>query len=322
METEMLTLAATAERLKAAEDILLLMHQFPDGDTIGSAAGLCIALRSLGKRARLACNDPIPEKYRFMTAAIPVQDFEPQFICAVDVADEKLLGPSMQQYAGRVDLCIDHHGTNVAYAKATLLDATAAAAAMIICQLLEPLGVALSPAIAQCLYTGMATDTGCFKYSNTSALTHRLAAACMDCGIPYAQINRTIFDIKSRARIELERLALQAITFHYHGRCAVMAITNDMIEKSKAGENDLEGLPPIPRQIEGVWVGVTLRQKADGSYKISLRTGTHANAAEICRVLGGGGHPAAAGCTVNLPLSEAIDKIVAVIGDTVDGIRD
>lgn len=322
MESKQITLEQAAKKLLAADDILLLMHQYPDGDTIGSAAGLCIALRLLGKRVRMACNDPIPEKYRYMLSGIPELAFEPQYICAVDVADSKLLGPNLQIYKDRVDLCIDHHGTNVAYAESILLDSGCAATAMLICRLLPLLGVSLSPAIAQCLYTGLATDTGCFKYSNTTAETHRLAAACMDCGIPYADINRSMFDVKSRARIELERLALQDITFYYNGRVAVMAITNDMIENSGADEGDLEGLPPIPRQIEGVWVGVTLRQKADGSYKISLRTGKHANAAEICRILGGGGHPAAAGCTVSLPLADAIEKIVTIIGETVPGIRD
>lgn len=322
MTSKHLTLEQTAARLLAADDILLLAHQYPDGDTVGSCVGLCLALQALGKRAAVACNDPIPEKYAYMTADLPALDFTPQFICAVDVADAKLLGPNMQHYADKVDLCIDHHGTNVEYAKELLLDAECAAAAMLIFRLLPHLGVSLSPAIAQCIYTGMATDTGCFKYSNTTAETHRYAAACMDTGIPYSDINRAMFDIKSRARLELERQALQNMAFYYNGRVAVMTITNDMISKSGAGENDLEGLPPIPRQIEGVWVGVTLRQKNDGSYKISLRTGNHANAAEICRLFGGGGHAAAAGCTIALPPQEAIEKIVTTIGDTVPRIKE
>lgn len=321
MTSNPVSLESAAKRLLDADNILLLAHQFPDGDTIGSCAGLCLALQGLGKQVKIQCSDPIPSKFSYMTESVLPQLFEPQFVCAVDVADPKLLGTALQQYADKVDLCIDHHGTNVLYAKELLLDASASATAMIILQLLTPLGVELTADIAQCLYTGMATDTGCFKYSNTTALTHQMAAQCIACGIPHAQINRAMFDIKSRARLELERIALQNITFHYNGKCAVMTFTNEMIRQSGATENDLEGLPPLARQIEGVWVGVTLREKADGSFKVSVRTGEHANAAEICQMLGGGGHLAAAGCTLELPIEQAKEKILETIGQAVPRIR-
>lgn len=322
MKTEHITLEAAAKQLLDAEDILLLSHQYPDGDTLGCATALCIALQGLGKRVRMACNDPIPSKYNYMLSPIVPQDFEPQFICAVDVADSKLLGPRMQHYADKVDLCIDHHGTNVEYAKSLLLDAECGAASMIIFRLLPHLGVTLTTEIATCLYTGMVTDTGCFKYGNTSPETHRMAAICMELGVPYAMINRLMFDTKSRARIELERMALQGISFHYNGKCAVMAITNEMVAHSGADENDMEGLPPIPRQIEGVWVGITLREQKDGSFKISMRTGEQANAADLCKLLGGGGHAAAAGCRVDLPLDDAKSMLVNLIGDNVVGIKE
>ncbi|MBP3381126.1 MAG: DHH family phosphoesterase [Clostridia bacterium] len=320
MSSKHLTYEQTAAKLLAAEDILLLAHQYPDGDTLGSCFGLCLALQHLGKRVRILCNDPIPAKYEYMTALVKQQDFVPQYICAVDVADSKLLGPTMQTYADKVDLCIDHHGTNVEYAKATLLDAECGAAAMLIFRLLPLLNVPLTTEIATCLYTGMVTDTGCFKYGNTTALTHEYAAQCIQVGVPYVMINRLMFDTKSRARIELERLALAGISFHFGGRVAVMAITNKMIADSGATENDLEGLPPLPRQIEGVWVGITMREQADGSYKISMRTGQHANAAELCKLLGGGGHAAAAGCRIDLPLNEAVAVLVKLVGENVAGI--
>ncbi len=322
MKSEHLNLEQAAKLLLTADNILLLSHQYPDGDTLGCAAGLCIALQGLGKQVCIACNDPIPAKYEYMLTPIKQQSFEPQFICAVDVADSKLLGPNMQQYADKVDLCIDHHGTNVEYAKSLLLDADCGAATMIIFRLLPFLGVSLTTEIATCLYTGMVTDTGCFKYGNTTPETHRMAAACIETGVPYATINRVMFDTKSRARIELERMALQGISFHFGGRCAIMSITNDMVKKSGADENDMEGLPPLPRQIEGVWVGITLREQKDGSFKISMRTGAHANAAELCKLLGGGGHAAAAGCRVDLPLADASAMLVELIGENVKGIKE
>ena len=310
--TQDITDRQAADRLLAADDILLLAHQYPDGDTLGSSYALCLALRSMGKRVRVLCGDPIPEKYDYMTAHVDMPDFEPAYICAVDVADSTLLGPAVQTaYGHRVDLCIDHHSTNVGYADYSCVDGGSAAAAMIVLRIIRHLNVELTPAIATCLYTAIATDTGCFKYSNADAEAHRMAADCMEVGIPYEMINRVNFDMKSRARIELERMALDGMEFHHDGRVAVMTITNEMVAQSGAGENDMEGLPPIPRQIEGVWVGITLRQKEDGNYKISVRTGHHADATVICGILGGGGHIRAAGCSVDGTLEEAKAAILA-----------
>lgn len=304
--TERITEQQAADRLMAADRILLLAHRYPDGDTIGSNYALCLALRTLGKQVRVLCGDPIPERYDYMIEGVDMPDFDPAFICAVDVADPTLLGDAVAaEYGSRVDLCIDHHNTNVGYAAATCVDATCAAAAMVVMRIIRLMGVDLTPDIAACLYTGIATDSGCFKYLNADATTHRMAADCIDVGIPYEMINRTHFDIKSRARIELERMALDGMEFHHDGRVALMPITTEMIARSGATENDMEGLTPIPRQIEGVWVGITLRQKEDGNYKISVRTGHHADATVICGLLGGGGHTRAAGCTVEGTLQEA-----------------
>ena len=312
--TRPVTEQQAADLLMEADHILLLAHRYPDGDTIGSNYALCLALQSLGKQVRVLCGDPIPERYDYMVSDVVMPNFEPRFVCAVDVADPRLLGEEVEAtYGDRVDLCIDHHGTNVGYAAATCVDADCAAAAMVVMRIIRLMGVALTPAIAACLYTGIATDSGCFKYSNADATAHRMAADCIDLGIPYETINRTHFDIKSRARIELERMALDGMEFYHDGRVALMPITNAMITRSGAIENDMEGLTPIPRQIEGVWVGVTLRQKKDGNYKISVRTGTHADAAAICALLGGGGHLRAAGCTVEGTLEQAKSAILAAI---------
>ena len=310
--TQHITEREAADLLMAADNVLLLAHRYPDGDTIGSNYALCHALRALGKRVRVLCGDPIPERYEYMTEGVEMPDFAPDFICAVDVADPMLLGDAVAaEYGHRVDLCIDHHNTNVGYATATCVDASCAAAAMVVMRIIRLLGVELTSDIAACLYTGIATDSGCFKYLNADATTHRMAADCIEVGIPYEIINRTHFDIKSRARIELERMALDGMEFHHDGRVALMPITNAMIARSGATENDMEGLTPIPRQIEGVWVGITLRQKEDGKYKISVRTGHHADATVICGLLGGGGHVRAAGCNVDGTLEEAKAAILA-----------
>jgi len=306
------TRSEAAHMLLAADRIVILTHQFPDGDTLGSGFALWRGLKQLHKQAALLCPHPIPEKYSFMANGLTSETFEPAFICAVDVADPKLLG-DLEHYGDQVDLCIDHHGTNVRYARHMLLDDSCAATAMLIQNVLAQMGVELDADMAACIYTGIATDTGCFKYTNTTPEAHLMAAEMMRYPIPFEMINHTMFDMKTRARVELERLALRDMAFFLDGRCAVMAITNEMIAASKASEDDLEGLAGIPRQIQGVWAGVTLRQKPDGGFKVSIRTDSHVNAAEVCSALGGGGHIRAAGCTLDLPLDQAVQLVVDTI---------
>ncbi len=318
--SRMIDTAATAAMLTNAADLVILTHQYPDGDTIGSAHALYHALKAMGKRVRVECCDEIPEKYDYLLCDVTHEDFEPQFVVAVDVADDKLLGSLKDVYSGRIDLCIDHHGSNTEYADYLLLKANYAAAAMVVCEVLREMNTTFTSAIAECVYTGISTDTGCFKYSNADAYTHRMAADMMDIGIRYDMINRTMFDVKSRARVELERLALSGMRFYRDGKIAVMPITCAMISESGAAENDMEGLAPMPRQIEGVWVGVTMREKPNGEYKISVRTGNHADASAICKALGGGGHIRAAGCSLTMPLDEAVETMVDTIVKTVDRI--
>lgn len=317
-----LTVAEAAAQLTAADRIWILTHQFPDGDTLGTGFALCRALRRLGKQAQVLCNDPIPEKYEYMMADLPHQEFEPSFICAVDVADAALLGERLLPLADRVDLCIDHHASHRDFEKHLLLTADYGATAMAMFQIIEAMGVTVDVPMADCLYTGIATDTGCFKYSNVTPLTHRMAAQLLEAGAHAEGINRAMFDIKSRARLALEQAALNSIRYYCHDRVAVMVITEDMMSESGATENDMEGLSPLPRQIDGVWVGLTLRQKTDGNYKVSARTGNHADASHICGLLGGGGHARAAGCTLSGTADDVIDQLLDAIVKTVPRIAE
>ena len=312
----MISLDDAAEFLRHADDIVILSHQFPDGDTFGSAAALCMALQSMGKRAMTRCRHAISPKYAFMFRGVQKQDFVPKTVVAVDVADADLLGEALrEEFAGRVDLCIDHHAGNRPFAARTYVDSTAAATTEIIYALITKLGAKITTEIAEAIYTGISTDTGCFKYTNATPRTYRIAACMMETGIDAAAINREMFDTKSRARLEMERRVLDSMQFYLDGRCAVAYIMREMIAASGASEDDLEGLAAIPRQVEGVLVGATLREKKSGEYKISLRTLGGVNAAEICAKFGGGGHAGAAGCTLAGPAENAAGLIVAAVGD-------
>lgn len=300
--------------LKEHNELLILSHQSPDGDTMGSAFALQLALLQLGKKARIECTDGLPE--RFCVSPIPqCSEFEPKTIVAVDVADSKLLGNKLQQYADRVALCIDHHPTNTGYAERLLLDERAGATCELIYRLLQNLGVTITPEIASYLYMGISTDTGCFKFSNTTAETHRIAAELMELGADTVPINVRFFNTKSKSRILVERQALDSIRFFFEERCALIVISRQMILDSKADESELDGVSGIPRQVEGVEVGITLREKEDRSYKVSMRSSETVDVSKICGLLGGGGHMRAAGCAVAGELEEAIGTVINAVAE-------
>lgn len=298
------------------DDILILSHQFPDGDTLGSACALCRGLQQVGKRVRMDCSDDIPVKYSYMFDGIVTEDFLPRYVVAVDIADKKLLGKRLEdEWGDKIDLCIDHHGSNVYYAKKSWVDSAASATAELIYDMLPLMGACYDEAIARDLYTGITTDTGCFRYSNTTSKTHRIAAHLIDLGVNAAEINRWMFETKTRPRMELERQVLDNLQYFHGGLCAIIYITQEMLEKSGATEGDLEGLAPIPRQIRGVKIGITLREKEDGSFKVSVRTADGIDACAICARMGGGGHKAAAGCNLASGLEQAICVMAQLAGE-------
>ena len=311
--SELIDITAAISCLLKAENILLLCHKNPDGDTIGSAGALYWALRKLGKTVALLCADPIPTRYSYMNLTMFAGEFVPQYIVAVDVAGVQLFGDALNDYAKCIDLCIDHHPSNSGYADYMLLDETAAATAEIMYEVILTLGISPEGIIADCLYTGVSTDTGCFKFSNTTARTHSIAAKLMEAGANTVFLNDALFESKSRRRLEIEKLALENMRFHFDGRCALTYLTREEIAKTGADGTDLEGITSIPRTIEGVDVGVTLRQLETGSYKISVRTAQGHDASAICARLGGGGHRQASGCEIIGGLDNAKSAILAEV---------
>lgn len=295
-----------AEILKEQDNILILVHAHPDGDTLGCGYSLCRSLISMGKNARVSCSDPIPSKYNYLFNDIEEKSFEPDFIVAVDVADTKLLGKENEElYKDKVDLCIDHHGSNRLYAKRTYLDANAAAACEIMLQVIKELGVEISKETADCIYTGLSTDTGCFRYSNVTPRTMIMGAEMIEKGASHADINTVMFDTKTKSYLELQRLCLGGLEMHFDGKCSLITVTQEMFKKSGSDESECDAIASLSRQVEGVVIGATLRERADGSFKVSLRTHEPVDASAICGKMNGGGHPRAAGCQLEGPLEEA-----------------
>lgn len=307
-----ITLEQAAEFLREHDDFLILSHANPDGDTFGCSFGLCGALQKIGKRARIGCADPLSERFSYMKKAIEVQEFQEQTIVSVDVADKALLGKLDKVYGRKVDLAIDHHLSHASFAKHIYVDDTAAAAAEIVYDLILLLGAEPNEHIAACLYTGIATDTGCFKYGSTTRFTHEKAGKLMEYGFDASEINYTLFDMKTKARLKLEQYAMENMEFFADDKGAVVVLTKEKIA-SVDGE-DVNGIAALPRQIQGVEIGIVLKERDDG-WKASMRSNS-INVQEICGLFGGGGHIRAAGCSLkNMTAEQAKEKVVAAAAE-------
>lgn len=295
--------------LKDNDNYDILTHAYPDGDTLGSSFALCLALQQLGKNARVITTN-IPSKFLYLLNGVKQQIFNTENIISTDVAADSLLGSNMSKYIGKVDICIDHHSTNTLNAKYKFVDKYAAATCEIIYKLLLRMNIKITENIANCLYTGISTDTGCFRFTNTTADTMRVAASLMDLGCNTEYINKVMFETKSKEKIELERAVYDTMDYCANGKCAIIYTTLEMLKKLDIGDDEMEGLASIPRQIEGVLIGITMREKEGGFFKISVRTNGNINASDFCSRFGGGGHPAAAGCNIEGDLKTVKQKLI------------
>ena len=310
----LIDLSEAVEFLKGCEDAVILTHQSPDGDCIGAGFALNDLLEALGKRSRVLCSDEFPKRYDFMTSVGSGEEFEPKTVIAVDIADPQLMGNLRETYENKVQLCIDHHISNVGYAEKTLLNAGASATCELIYELADAMKIQMSDHCAACIYTGIATDTGCFKYECTTARCHEIAAELMKSHkLKYAKINREMFDVKSIGRLKMERIVTDLMEYYLDNRLTMICITSDILNEQHVDANDLDGCASIPLQVEGVEVGVTIKEKSENEYKVSMRSANDVNVSAICQTLGGGGHIRAAGCTVEGNLSQVKLKILSVI---------
>lgn len=302
--------------LTEQDDILILTHRAPDGDAVGSLCALFKVLTSLGKRVGFII-DTVPKSLAFLTEGMTSPEFEPKCVVTVDVGDKKLLGEALEkEYGGRVLLNIDHHATNVLFAENTLLDATAAAASEVLYDMFTQNGIEITPEIAMPLYVGISTDTGCFRYGNTTSATMRAAAALMDTGIDTATVNTDIFDTKTREYAAFETMAMNSMKMYCDGKVALLLLTKDMYRRANIAENETQGINALPRQIAGVLVGITIKEREGGNYRISVRTREPVDAAEICALLGGGGHRQAAGCELTANPRTVISTILKYTEET------
>jgi len=308
-----MTLSSTVEYLKSHDGFLILTHKNPDGDAVGSASALCRALRAIGKHAAVFPNPGFTSRYAAYLNGLTNLDFTPSCIVAVDIADAKLIPAAAEKHAGNVALAIDHHGTHKTFAEHLFLDSDAAACGEIIYHLVRELDAELTTEIASALYVAVSTDTGCFLHSSTTAESHRIAAKLLSTGVDIVPIHRDFFITKSRARLAVEANLIDSMHFYHSGKAAIMQLSLELIDKTQATEDDLDNISALARAVEGVELGILIREMADGTCKLSVRSGERVNAAELCAEFDGGGHIRAAGCTINASPKDAEIQLISAI---------
>ena len=293
---------AAYEMLRSFQDVHILIHRSPDGDCVGGGYALYHLFRRLGIRSRVCCADPIPEMFRDITDGIEFEEFEPKVRISVDVADRKLFGdlPEDDKNA-EILLCIDHHISNTHYAKNLFWNPHSAAACEVLFRMMQENGLPLTRELALCLYSGISTDTGCFQFSNADAAAFDAVAQIKTAfpDLPYARLNREFFVLKSAGRIRLDSRLMQNIQLSDDGQVALIYLPYAWMKEFNVSSDEVDGVANLPMQIIGVEIGITCKQQQDGSYRISLRAGDHADVSKIANHFGGGGHVKASGCSIS-----------------------
>lgn len=309
-----LTRTETAAYLLERDHFCILSHCRPDGDTVGSSAALCLGLRSLGKTAHVLFNEEVTERFAWLHEGLTkAQPEEGDTLVSTDVAAPGMLPQAFQPLLGKIALRIDHHGSATSFTEQELVDPASASCAELVWDVLKEMGVKADPAIAEAVYVGTSTDTGCFRYANTTAHTFQTAADCAAAGARVFELNQTLFETNSLGRLKMQAWIVDHIHMLRCGSMAVCAIPRSVEEELGVTEDDMDNISSFPRTVAGVCIAATLREAKDGHVKLSVRAVPGYDAAKIAAKFGGGGHKGAAGAGINLPIAEAEQAVEAAL---------
>ena len=313
-----MTLDNILEEIKNAKKIVILTHDLPDGDAIGSSLAMKIAIKALGKNADViipehsACFDFLPE-IKEIKKESDVKKYD--LAIALDCADNKILRGNEKYFEpAKRKIVIDHHGSNKMYGDINFVNPVSPACCEILAEIFNYFGIEITKEIGTCIITGIVTDTGGFDY-NVTAETFDFAAMLLRKGVNISEVYRKALKTKTKPSFELRKIANERLEFLENGRVTFTYITLEDEQKVGAKTGDHEGIVENGRDIEGVEVSVFLHQKQGktNGFKISLRSNEYANVADICIMLGGGGHTRAAGAFVNGTLEQIKEKILIEI---------
>ena len=314
-----LTRNETARFLLEHDNYLILSHRRPDGDTTGSSAALCLGLRQLGKTAHVLENKEVSERFAWLHEGLTKAKPEgSETVVSTDVASPSLLPENAQPLLGHIALRIDHHGSATSFTDMELVEPSSASCAELVLDVLNLMGVKPEKAIAEAVYVGTSTDTGCFRYANTSAHTFETAAACAAAGARIYELNQELFETNTLARLKMQGWIVDHMKMLAGGTMAVCAIPRGIEEELGVTPDDMDNISSFPRTVAGVCVAATLRETAEGDTKISVRAVPGYDAAKVTEKFGGGGHKGAAGASLKMPLNEAalaVEKAMLELGE-------
>lgn len=292
---------------------LILVHRNPDGDAVGSAEGLRILLCALGKKAQVLSYDPIPSYLSFLPAHPFLNAKEPLIgdytYLSVDVAEEKLFGFDPSLIPEGIYIKIDHHKTGRDFGAYNFVDPKASAAGEMI-YLLGQTAKIEDSAFDRACYAAIASDTGCFRYSNTGAKTFQIASNLLEKGVDTKYLNAALFESKNKKMVEANAIGVLKADFYFENKVALLIFTNEMCQKHGFESEHLAELSSVLREIEGVELSVVLKEKKDapGSYRISARSKHFFDCTALCLAFGGGGHARAAGGDIHSPSEDEAKK--------------
>ena len=310
-----LRIEETARFLLENDNFAILTHRRPDGDTVGSSAALCLILRKLGKTAHVIENSEVTDRYRWLHAGLTkAEAAETDTIVTVDVAAPNMLPAAFEKYLGRIALRIDHHASATSFTDRELVLPEWAACAEIIADLLSPLNYGvMEQNLAEAIYVGVSTDTGCFRFANTTAHTFFVAAACASAGARIYQLNQELFETNTLGRLRIQAWIVEHIRLLKGGTMAICAIPKAVEEEIGVTEDDMDNISNFPRTVAGVCIASTLRETKEGDVKLSVRAIPGYDATVLTAKFGGGGHKGAAGASMKLSLEEAAKAVEAAM---------
>ena len=308
-----MTLDNILEEIQKAEKIVILTHENPDGDAVGSSLAMYMTLKKMGKNPDIIIPE-LPRVYSFLPCADEIKKEgnteKYDLAIAVDAATIKMLnGWSNYFEDAKMKIVIDHHSTNTMYGDFNFINPDAPACTQILITIMDYFNIEMDKEIGTCILTGIITDTGGFQYSSTTPETFEFASELLKRGVNVSDIYKRVMNTKSRANFELRRRAIERMEIIEEGKIAVTYITKQDIEDVNAESGDHEGIVEEGRAIEGVEVSIFLRETSKG-FKASLRSNSYLNVSDVCLMFGGGGHFHAAGCTIAQSLEQVKEKMI------------
>jgi phosphoesterase RecJ-like protein len=310
-----MTLDDILKEINKAETILVLAHENPDGDAIGSSLGLCLALKNMGKKAEVLMNE-YPANFSFLPGIENIKkeaSYEKyDMAIVVDCPEIKRVYSEYIPYfeGAKVTAEFDHHSKNSMFGDYNIVNHVSPACAQILVSSFEYLKIEITKDIATCFLTGIITDTGGFKNSGITTETFEFAGWALSKGVNVSKIYRESMLITTKSKFEVQKLAMERMELLENGKIAFTYITKEDDERIGMEPGDHDGIVEIGRNIAGVEASVFLYEREDGAFKGSLRSNDYMDVADVCMMFGGGGHIKAAGCTLEMPLEEAKKAIL------------